>query len=71
MLQAQLRGAQQELKEAIQQHRDDLAAFQKDKIDLQKQVPSPHSPSLCSQSFLLPSTDRGPESCFLSQGEQR
>ena len=57
MLQAQLRGAQQELKEAAQQHRDDLAAFQKDKTDLQKQVPLfylPHSPS-----FLLPSAVRG------------
>jgi hypothetical protein len=39
MLQAQLQETQQELKEAAQQHRDDLAAFQKDKLDLQKQVP--------------------------------
>lgn len=57
MLQAQLQETQQELKEAAQQHRDDLAAFQKDKLDLQKQVPFfylPHSPS-----FLLPSTDSG------------
>lgn len=38
MLQAQLQETQQELKEAAQQHRDDLAAFQKDKLDLQKQV---------------------------------
>jgi centrosomal protein CEP250 len=49
MLQTQLREAQQELKEAVQQHKDDLAALQEegstllqDKIDLQKEVSTAH-----------------------------
>lgn len=52
MLQTQLQGAQQELKEAAQQHREECAAFQKDRVDLQKQVRPfylPHSPSHPSQ----------------------
>lgn len=61
MLQTQLQGAQQELKEAAQQHREECAAFQKDRVDLQKQVhpfyllhsPSHHSQPLEDKDRLL------------------
>lgn len=78
MLQTQLQEAQRELKEATQQHRDDLAALQEesssllqDKMDLQKQVPSssPPSPMVLpqhSQAFPLPPAGQGePWPCCL------